>query len=101
MGVFVIQDKREDRKYYMASRSKKDDAEQLIKELEEFDQEEGLFLPGQYMISEREYCFHEFANHCGFCTFGICMLEAPEDNCLLMKVLKGKQNDTGTEKTGF
>ena len=84
MAVYIIQDKFEDKKQYCASRTTLEDARQLVKELEDFDWEEGDYVEGRYTIELRGYCYNNYAEKCGNCTNGICMLKDPDVNCPLV-----------------
>lgn len=85
MSVLIIQDNQEPINQYVASRPTPKEAEMLVKELEEFDRESGEYVPNRYEIKRRGYCYNDYAEKCGQCTNGICMLEHPDIDCPLVR----------------
>ena len=84
--VFVIQERSEDPKRYVATRPTKEEAESLVKDIESFDMELDEYVPHRYVISKHGYCYNQFAAVCGWCTNGICMMMAPDINCSLARM---------------
>ena len=83
--VFIIQDKLEDSKTYIASRPTLEEASCLVKDVESFDREMDEYIPDRYKISKHGYCYNDYSSVCGWCTNGICMMEAPDINCPLVR----------------
>lgn len=83
--IFIIQDKNEDPIQYIASFTTSLAAEDLLKELEAQDREDGSYEPDKYRIRRAGICWNDYSKECGNCTNSICMLERPEKDCPLVK----------------
>ena len=89
--VFIIQDKEEGKKTYIASRPTMLEAVQLVTVLKDIDRENGEPTLDRYTIEQREYCYSSYSEKCGNVKEGICMLEDPGTECPLAKARKGKE----------
>lgn len=89
--VFVIQDKEEGKKTYIASRPTMLEAMELVTVLKDIDRENGEPTLDRYTIEQREYCYSSYSEKCGNVKEGICMLEDPGTECPLAVARKGKE----------
>ena len=79
--LYVIQDTKDDPLKYICSYPQKELAEIQVKELLVDDAADGCIEKDRYRITERETCFADISESCGFCTFCICMADDPETQC--------------------
>ena len=81
MPAYIIQDKHDDPGRYIASLPTFGEAVLLTDFFEGLDRSDGTYDPDRYLISKREYCYSDFADRCGHCHKGICLLERPDTEC--------------------
>lgn len=91
--IFIVQDRQEDPMHYIGSFTLPEAAADLIRDLEEQDQEDREYEPDRYSISRKEICFSDHSISCGNCTNCICMLEHPERDCPAAKKERSKAAD--------
>lgn len=85
MSVYIIQDRHEPWNRYAATRATERDARELVRELEDFDRDDGVYEPDRYTVKKRAYCYNDYAEKCGYGHLGICMLENPDIDCPLVR----------------